>query len=59
MEYKIEDIIDDLTRNYGASVTRIKSPKYLVYLDEVEYKLKSDDQLVDFYKNFCGMLKYS
>ncbi|AGG57879.1 hypothetical protein VPBG_00107 [Vibrio phage helene 12B3] len=59
MEYQIEDIVDDLTRNYGATVSRIKSPKWLVYLDEVEYKLISDEDLVDFYKHFCGMLKYS
>ena len=59
MEYKVEDIIDDLIRNYNASVTRVRSPKYIIFLDEVEYKLKSDEELVDFYKNFYGMLKYS
>ena len=56
---KISDIVDDLVRNYGASVTRISAPKYIVYLDEVEYKLKSDEELLDFYEHFCGMLKYS
>lgn len=55
----VEEIVDELVQEHEAIVSRTNRPKYLVYLDGIEYKLKSDEELVDFYKHFKCMEKYT
>lgn len=54
----IDEIIEELTDKWDAIVSLSKGGKRIIFLNDVEYTINNDEQLLDFYRNFCGMNKY-
>jgi hypothetical protein len=54
----INYILNDLIERWDAIVSLCKNGKRIVFLNEVEYMLDTDEQLQDFYDGFCKMNKY-
>lgn len=58
MLHNIDEIIKDLTDKWGATVSLIKGNKRIIFLNDVEYEINNDEQLLDFYSGFECMNKY-
>ena len=55
----VQQIVEDLTINHDAVVTFTKSPKFIVFVNGVEYVIKDQESLVNFYNSFKEVFKYS